>query len=86
MPRYRLTAKFQVNDSSGTSSIEAYDEVIDCDDQKAAKECLDAQISKMISSYSNQSQDWTLIEMNVSLFADEDPVQKKDLQNGIMLL
>ena len=86
MPRYRLFAKFQVNEGGGAGKTELYDETVDCDDQQAAKDCLDTQISKMITSYSNQAQDWTLIEMNVTLIQDEDIPKTNGSLNSIQLL
>lgn len=62
MPNYRLLAVFALRRPDYTEFESRYEDVVSCGSSGEAEEKLEIKISEMISEYSVQSFEWTLLE------------------------
>jgi hypothetical protein len=79
MPQFRLKVLFETKSKEGEASHQSYDLVEDFSDLDNAEKALEYQISTMVSDFSTNSLDWTLLEKNVMIHTDDviqtDPVE-----------
>ena len=81
MPGYKLLVSFEVKPPDGDSFHDVFDEVREVNDINDEEKELDGITSSMISRFSDQGYEWTILEKCVEL----QPVQKESDLTTLML-
>lgn len=76
MSRYRIFVSFEVKPPDGSSFPESFDGIREFKDLEGAEKELVSIISAMVSRYSDQGYEWTIIEKCIEIQKDK---QESDL-------